>query len=312
MSKYKKLDFKGIKTYSIQERVSKVSTGLFARVLPDNPTCSDFLSGLPQILAGRDFTDFIKAYRRAVDSSAMILSMIGAHVIKVGLSPIFIDALQRGWIGHLALNGAGVIHDTEIALFGSTSEDVAAGLADGSFGMVRETAGFINDAVKKGKSKVGYAEAVAEALAKSGGKYLNLSLLYQAYQLNIPVTAHPAIGTEIIHQHPDVDAQAVGDTSWSDFQIFTRSVSLLDKNSIVMNIGSAVILPEVFLKGLTVARNLGHQALGFTTATFDMIRQYRPALNVVERPAAGGGRGYYFLGHHEIMLPLLFAALKSA
>ncbi len=311
MSKYKKLDFKGIKTYSIQDRISKVHTGVFAGVPPDNPSFHDFFTSLPQILVGKDFTNFLADYQQAISASAMIMAMIGAHVIKVGLSPVLIDALQRGWIRHLALNGAGVIHDTEIALYGCTSEDVAQGLTDGTFGMVKETAQFINGAVKKGKGKLGYAEAVARALAESGGKYLQLSLLYQAYKLNVPVTAHPALGTEIIHQHPDVDPEAVGDTAWSDFQIFTGSVSLLNRNSIVMNIGSAVILPEVFLKGLTVARNLGHQAFGFTTATFDMIRQYRSALNVVERPTAGSGHGFYFIGHHEIMLPLLFAALKS-
>jgi hypothetical protein len=311
MSKYKKLDFKGIKTYSIRDRVSKVHTGTFAGVPPDNPSFRDFLTSLPQILIGKDFTNFLADYQQAINTSALILSMIGAHVIKVGLSPVLIDALQRGWIGHLALNGAGVIHDTEVALYGCTSEDVAQGLSDGSFGMVKETAQFINTALKNGKGKLGYAEAVARALTETGGKYLQLSLLYQAYNLNIPITAHPALGTEIIHQHPDVDPEAFGDTAWSDFQIFTRSVSLLNKNSVVMNIGSAVILPEVFLKSLTVARNLGHQAFGFTTATFDMIRQYRPALNVVERPTAGGGHGYYFIGHHEIMLPLLFTALKS-
>jgi hypothetical protein len=311
MSKYKKLDFKGVKTYSMQDRISKVHAGVFAKVLSDHPTCRDFISSLPQILVGKDFTDFIMAYREAIESSSMILAMIGAHVIKVGLSPLLIDAMQRGWIRHLALNGAGVIHDVEIALYGRTSEDVAQGLADGSFGMVKDTAQFINNALKAGKGKLGYAETVARAISDSNGKNLSLSLLYQAYKLNVPVTAHPALGTEIIHQHPGVDPEAFGDTAWSDFQIFAKTLSQLDKKSVVMNIGSAVILPEVFLKGLTIARNLGYQAYGFTTATFDMIRQYRPALNVVERPTAGGGHGYYFLGHHEIMLPLLFAALKS-
>jgi len=204
-----------------------------------------------------------------------------------------------------------VIHDIEVALYGCTSEDVAQGLHDGSFGMVRETSQFINQAVKKGKGKLGYAESVARALSTAKIKYPQLSLLLNAYKLNIPVTAHSAIGTEIVHQHPNVDPQALGDTSWSDFQIFTHTVSTLNKRSIVLNVGSAVILPEVFLKGLTIARNLGHPAHGFTSATFDMIRQYRPAVNVVERPTAGGGHGYYFLGHHEIMIPLLFAALKS-
>jgi deoxyhypusine synthase len=311
MSKYKKLDFKGIKTYSIHDRVSKVHSEQFAKVLQDNPSFKDFFSSLPQLLTGKDFTHFIAAYRQAIETSSMILFMIGAHVIKVGLSPLLIDAMQRGWIRHLALNGAGVIHDIEVALYGCTSEDVAQGLHDGSFGMVRESTQFINQAIKNGKGKLGYAESVAQALTTADVKNPHLSLLYTAYRLNIPVTAHSAIGTEIIHQHPDVDPQALGETAWSDFQIFTHSVSSLNKNSIILNIGSAVILPEVFLKGLTIARNLGHQAYGFTTATFDMIRHYRPAVNVVERPTAGGGHGYYFLGHHEIMLPLLFAALKS-
>jgi hypothetical protein len=311
MSKYKKLDFKGVKTYSIHDRLSKVHIDQFAKVVNDNPSFRDFFSALPQLLIGKDFTSFIGAYRQAIDTSTMILLMAGAHVIKVGLSPLLIDAMQHGWIRHLALNGAGVIHDIEVALYGCTSEDVAQGLNNGSFGMVKETAQFINQALKKGKGKLGYAESVARALSEVKVKHPQLSLLLNAYKMNIPLTAHSAIGTEIIHQHPDVDPQALGETAWSDFQIFTHTVSTLNKNSIVLNIGSAVILPEVFLKALTIARNLGHQAYGFTAATFDMIRHYRPTVNVVERPTADGGHGYYFIGHHEIMLPLLFAALKS-
>jgi len=310
MSKYKKLNFKGVKTYSIFDRVSKVHIEEFAKVLDDKPSFKDFFASLPKLLIGEDFIKFVGAYRQAIDSSAMILFMAGAHVIKVGLSPVLIDAMQHGWIRHLAFNGAAVIHDIEVALYGCTSEDVAQGLQDGSFGMVRETSQFINQAVKKGKGKLGYAESVARALSTAKIKYPQLSLLLNAYELNIPVTAHSAIGTEIVHQHPNVDPQALGDTSWSDFQIFTHTVSTLNKRSIVLNVGSAVILPEVFLKGLTIARNLGHPAHGFTSATFDMIRHYRPAVNVVERPTAGGGHGYYFLGHLEIMIPLLFAALK--
>ena len=311
MSKYKKLDFNGVKTHSLADRSSKVGTGDFAKVLNDQPSFQEFISSLPQILVAKDFTDFIGFYRKAVQSRSTILFMMGAHVIKVGLSPLLIDAMQRKWVSHLAMNGAGVIHDVEIALCGATSEDVAQGLQNGSFGMVKESTHLINDAVKKGKGKYGYAEAVAASLEKEGAPYLELSLLYHAYRLQIPVTAHTAIGTEIIHQHPDVDAQAIGDTSWSDFQIFTHTVSTLNEKSIVLNAGSAVILPEVFLKALTVARNLGHPSFGFTTATFDMIRHYRPTVNVVERPTQGGGHGFYFIGHHEIMLPLLFTALKA-
>jgi hypothetical protein len=237
--------------------------------------------------------------------------MIGAHVIKVGLNPVLIDAMKNGWISHLAINGACVIHDVEIAIWGSTSEDVAEGLEDGSFGMAEESTKLINDAVSRGKGKLGYGEAVAGALETTGGPNLELSLLYNAYKLDIPLTVHSALGTEIIHQHPGVDGAAVGDTSWTDFRVFSNSVSRLDDKSVVLNIGSAVIMPEVFLKALTVVRNLKHNAYGFTTATFDMIRHYRPTVNVVQRPTQKKGQGYYFIGFHEIMIPLLFAAMKT-
>jgi hypothetical protein len=311
MSKYKKLDFKNVKTYSIRGRKSKVSLTDFAKPAEKDQSIYRFIDSLPNILTGKSFKEFLDDYIHALNLNSSVLLMMGAHVIKVGISPIIIDAMKRGWITHLALNGACVIHDVEIALWGITSEDVAEGIEDGSFGMARESTEFINEAVKKGRGKVGYGEAVAQALKKSDGPYLDYSLLYNAYQLDIPFTVHSALGTEIIHQHPSVDGAAVGETTWTDFQIFTKNVSTLDKNSVVLNIGSAVIMPEVFLKALTVARNLGHPAFGFSTATFDMIRHYRPMVNVVERPTQKAGKGYYFIGHHEIMLPLLFAALNS-
>jgi len=311
MSKYKKLDFKDIKTYSITSRKSKVSLTDFAKPPEKDQSIYRFIDSLPNILIGQSFKDFLDDYVRSIKLNSSVLLMMGAHVIKVGISPLIVDAMKRGWITHLALNGACVIHDVEIALWGITSEDVAEGIEDGSFGMAKESTEFINEAVKKGRGKVGYGEAVAEALDKSDGPYLDHSLLYNAFKLDIPFTVHSALGTEIIHQHPSVAGAAVGEATWTDFQIFAKNVSTLDKNSTVLNIGSAVIMPEVFLKALTVARNLGYPAFGFHTATFDMIRHYRPTVNVVERPTQKAGKGYYFIGHHEIMLPLLFAALKS-
>jgi hypothetical protein len=311
MTKYKRLELDGVKTYSLKDRESKVSSAEFADVLDANPTVKQLFDSLPEILVARDFKKFVQAYLNAILRSGEIVLMMGAHVIKVGLTPLIIDAMKRGWITHLAINGACVIHDVEIAIWGFTSEDVAAGLTDGTFGMARESTHFINNSVSQARGKMGYGEAVAEALYKQGGPNTNLSLLYNAYELGIPLTVHSALGTEIIHQHPNVDGAAIGDTSWTDFKVLLNSLSKLDGNGIVMNIGSAVIMPEVFLKALTVVRNLGHPAHGFSTATFDMIRHYRPTVNVVQRPTQGTGKGYYFVGHHEIMIPLLFSILKS-
>jgi hypothetical protein len=311
MSKYKKLDFKNVKTYSLKSRKSKVALTDFAKPSEKDQKIDVFIDRLPDILIGQSFKNFLDDLTNSIKLNSSVLLMMGAHVIKVGISPLLIDAMKRGWITHLALNGACVIHDVEIALWGITSEDVAEGIEDGSFGMARESTEFINEAVKKGKGALGYGEAVASALEQSNGPHLEYSLLYNAYNLNIPFTVHSALGTEIIHQHPSVNGAAVGDTTWTDFQIFTKNVSTLDKNSTVLNVGSAVIMPEVFLKALTVARNLGYPAYGFSSATFDMIRHYRPTVNVVERPTQKVGKGYYFIGHHEIMLPLLFAALHS-
>ena len=311
MTKFKKIDLRDVTTYSIKSRKSKVSLNDFAKPSFKDQTIDQFINNLPSILSGKSFKEFLENYLLSIKSNSTILLMMGAHVIKVGLNPLIIDAMNKGWITHLALNGACVVHDVEIALWGITSEDVSEGIEDGSFGMAKESTEFINKAVSKGMGSMGYGEAVASALDRSKGSYLEQSLLYNAYQLNIPFTVHSALGTEIIHQHPSVDGAAVGDTTWTDFQVFTNNVSTLDKNSTVLNVGSAVIMPEVFLKALTVVRNLGFPAFGFSSATFDMIRHYRPTVNVVERPTQKFGKGYYFIGHHEIMLPLLFAALNS-
>ncbi len=310
MSRYKKLTFDHIKTYSIRERYSKVGIGDFATEVSRQSTLEEWLNALPEILIGKEFREFVRRFRDALDRKLPVIWMMGAHVIKCGINPLIIELLRRGHISHLAMNGAGVIHDVEVALWGITSEDVAAGLQDGTFGMAKETAEFINGALTDnlGNDK-GYGEVVAEKLANTKAPNGQLSLLLAAWEHGIPLSVHPALGTEIIHQHPNLNGAAFGEKALLDFQLFTRSLTELKKDSIVVNAGSAVIMPEVFLKALTVVRNLGYPAFEFYTAVFDMIRHYRPAENVMHRPTLGGGKGYYFVGHHELMLPLLIGLL---
>ncbi len=311
-SKFEKFSFKKVKTFSIKDRFSKVRTEDFARPTSGQDNLKTFFDSLPDILAAKDFREFTSHYRKAISGKKFVLWMAGAHTIKCGLSPIIIDLMKNGFINHLALNGAGAIHDVEVSMWGITSEDVAVGLKDGSFGMAQETADFINSAVSEEMgSDAGYAEILGRKLEELQAPNSHLSLLATAYRLNIPITLHPALGTEIIHQHPSLDGKAFGEKSLLDFQLFTKSVSRLEEGSIVLNIGSAVILPEVFLKSLTVVRNLDYPAYGFFTAVFDMIRHYRPTVNVMQRPTQDSGKGYYFIGHHEIMIPLLAAFLKS-
>jgi len=310
-SRFKKLDFQKVKTYSIHDRFSKVTPQDFAKIISSKSTIKHFLDSLPEILVGKDFKEFIRLYLKAIKEKNTIIWMIGAHTIKCGLSPLIIELMKEKKITHLAMNGAGAIHDVEIAMWGKTSEDVASGLKDGSFGMARETAEFINNSLTENRdSNKGYGEILGEKLVRVNAKNKELSLLTMAYLEEIPLTLHPALGTEIVHQHPNFDGAAFGEKSLLDFQVFSDSLSKLNKGSIVCNIGSAVILPEVFLKALTVVRNLGYPAFGFYTAVFDMIRHYRPTVNVMQRPTQNGGKGYYFIGHHEIMIPLLAAALQ--
>lgn len=310
MSRFKKLTFEEVETYSITERFSKVGVGDFAKPLKRTSTLEDFLYALPEILIGQDFREFIAHFRRAIREKNAIIWMMGAHVIKCGINPLIIELLRRGYISHLAMNGACVIHDVEIAMWGITSEDVAAGLQDGTFGMAQETAAFINEALTANKNnQKGYGEAVGEKIIAANAPNRGLSLLAACLEHNVPVSIHPALGTEIIHQHSNLDGAAFGEKSLLDFQLFTHSLTTLKENSIVINAGSAVIMPEVFLKALTVVRNLKYPAYGFYTAVFDMIRHYRPSENVKYRPTLSGGKGYYFVGHHEIMLPLLIGLL---
>ena len=238
--------------------------------------------------------------------------MAGAHVIKCGLNPILIELIRKKVITCICLNGAGIIHDFEIALQGKTSEDVAKNLRNGKFGMGRETAEFINNAIKEGVSSgLGLGYAVARKISSSKLRYKNLSLLYNAYKYKIPVSVFVAIGTDIIHQHHSFDAGLTGQGSLRDFYSLVDSVIDINNAGVVLNFGSAVVLPEVFLKALNLARNLGSKVANFTAANFDMLYQYRPAQNVVNRPVESGGRGYYIVGHHEIMLPLLAWAITE-
>jgi hypothetical protein len=274
--------------------------------MPKNATFRQFIDSLPDVLIGTNLKELIKAINQAYNRKKAILWAFGAHVIKCGISPIIIELMKKGIISAVALNGAGIIHDFEIALIGQTSEDVKENLSDGSFGMAYETGAFINQAIKDGaKDDIGIGEAVGKMISTQKLKYRQYSILYHGFELNIPVTVHVAIGTDIVHQHPDASGEAIGKGSMIDFRIFTNQVAKLGNGGVFLNIGSAVIIPEVFLKALTIARNLGYKVEGFITANFDMFTHYRPMTNVVKRPILKGGRSFSFIGHHEIMIPLL-------
>ena len=267
-----------------------------------------FLDALPDILVARDFRRVVSAIVKAAREQRGVVLMLGGHVVKTGLSPVIIELMRRKIVTHLAMNGSAAIHDYEVARFGATSEDVAAGLRDGTFGMADETGRGLNGAFAEGqKNRLGMGEAVAVALAgESSLANPELSLLLQAYRLGIPATVHAALGAEIIHQHPSADGAAIGDTSLRDFRRLAASLPSLHEGGVVLNVGSAVIMPEVFLKALTIARNLNEgRPVGFTACDLDMQRHYRPRVNVVQRPVLAGGEGYEITGHHEIMVPLL-------
>ena len=314
MTKYKikPLSPDKVKTYSLKSRKSKVGTQTFAKVLAGNETISTFVDSLPEILAGKDFKTLIKKAKKAKEGNKPIIFAMGAHVIKVGLNPLIIDLMKLGWINALALNGAGIIHDFEIAFAGQTSEDVAVQIKDGSFGMARETGEYLNRAIAKGSKKnLGLGEAVGEMISSSDFPHKDLSLLSCAYDFNIPVTVHVALGTDIIHFHPEVNGADVGKISLKDFFLFCSLVERLDGGGVYVNVGSAVVLPEVFLKAVSFVRNRGSVLNNFSTAVFDFNLHYRPHENVVRRPLMNKKDGFYFIGHHEIMIPLLAASLKS-
>lgn len=314
MSKFQQIDLQKVKTISIKSRKSKVTPKDFAKPLGSSrASFEDFMQSLPQILVGKELRELVESIVQAHKKKKPIILMMGAHVIKVGLSPIIIDLLKSGLITHIAMNSAASIHDVETAMWGHTSEDVAVNLMSGTFGMSKETGDFINNALIAGMKETsdGYGETLAKKIIAMNAKNENVSILANCYLSNVPVTVHAAIGTDIIHQQPTMNGAATGELSYRDFKVLIHSVKNLTNGGVVLNFGSAVIMPEVFLKALTVARNLGYKAKGFTTANFDMIRQYRPQVNVVERPTQKYGKGYNFVGHHEIMFPLLAAMIKS-
>ncbi|MCG9129262.1 hypothetical protein JT359_16855 [Candidatus Poribacteria bacterium] len=306
------IDMSAVSTYSLKDRISKVSVKDFAKISDHNIDISSLLNCLPNLLKGEQFLHLVDCIVSAYRKEKSVIVMMGGHVIKCGLSPLLISLVKKGVISGFVFNGASSIHDFEIALIGETSEDVSEYLQDGKFGMWEETGKLMNDAIiSAAESDIGMGEALGKLLIDINAPYNEYSLLATGIKYNIPITVHVAIGTDIIHQHPSANGAAIGQASFTDFQLFTQSIIELEDGGVIMNFGSAVILPEVFLKALTIARNLGHTISNFTAADFDMIQQYRPSENVVRRPTEMGGTGYTFTGHHELMIPLLFQAILS-
>jgi len=303
------LDFSKIRTYPVAHRANKVAVEAFAMPHTAGASFASFLDALPDFLAVMDLRHVVGAIVSAVKNGRPVLLMMGAHAIKVGLNPIIVDAMRRGLVNAVAFNGAGAIHDFELCYHGETSEDVQHGLNDGSFGMVDETGRMMNAALADGVARgLGAGRALGERACAFPNRHL--SIMAAGVEIGAPVTVHIAIGTDIIHQHPTTSGAVLGEASYRDFQTFASVCAQLE-GGVVLNVGSAVIMPEVFLKALTIARNLGHKVEKFTTATFDMTRHYRPAENVQRRPTVLGGHGVYITGHHEINLPLLFAAVAE-
>lgn len=309
MKDFPRLDLKNLKSYSIKDRSSKVNRGDFSKPWMKGGSFGDFLAGLPGILAAGDFLRIVDLWARAVRDERTIILAMGGHPVKVGLSPIIIDLMKRGAISLVAVNGSVMVHDSEVAMVGATSEDVGASLGEGRFGMGREANELINASAKAAAEKeMGLGRALGLALVAGGFPYIDDSLFASAAMLDVPVTVHVAHGTDVYYIHPTIDGGALGRAGMSDFKLYAGAVATLD-HGLYINLGSAVVLPEVFLKALTLTRNLGYPVGDLTTVNMDFIRQYRPMVNVVNRPTAEGGQGFHLTGHHELMFPLLAAAL---
>lgn len=311
----REIDLARVRTVPVAGRPNKVRTEEFAAPPGEDRSFAAFLRAPPDVLKAQDLRKVIDAVVGAAKRKRAVIVMLGGHVVKTGIGPVLVDLMKRGAITHLAMNGSAAIHDYEIARFGGTSEDVAAGLKDGSFGMAEETGRGLNEAFITGmKHGWGMGESVARALeAQTGMAHPEHSIILAAHRKWLPVTVHAALGAEIIHQHPAADGAAIGDTSHRDFRRLAASCEDLHQGGVVLNLGSAVIMPEVFLKALTVARNVnGGKPTDFTAADFDMQRHYRPRVNVVQRPVLAGGAGYEITGHHEILIPLLGWAVAEA
>ena len=314
MSRYsdQPLSFEGLKTVPIDARGGKVGVGDFARPYREGEGVAGWIESLPKILAADSFRGVVDAMRRARAEKRAILWGMGGHVVKCGLADVLLDLMRRGWVTGFVMNGAASIHDFEIAIAGQTSEDVEAVLPDGRFGAAEETGREMNAAITEGsRDGIGMGEALGRALQKlAKPQFAPHSLLYSAYQASVPVTVHVAVGADTPHTHPAADGSAIGAGTHRDFRLLCSMVRGLDQGGVYLNVGSAVVLPEVFLKAVSVVRNLGYPLAGFTTVNFDFLQHYRPKVNVVERPhAKSGGRGFAITGHHELMIPLLAAAL---
>lgn len=308
MSRYREVDLSAIRTVGIDERASKVRVTQFGRVAPWEGARA-WLDRLPDLLAAEQMKQLVADLRAARAAGRPCVWMLGGHVMKCGVSPYLVDLLRRGFVTHFASNGSLSIHDVEVSLFGRTSEDVADTLERGVFGMVRETAGFMCSALESGRARrEGMGECLGRSLVEASAPYREASLLAAAYQAAVPFTVHVSLGGDILHQHPGADGATLGELSLRDFRILAATLEGISKG-VVVNLGSAVVMPEVFLKALTVARNLGAPAVDFTTANLDMIQHYRPTENVLRRPTQSSGRGLALTGHHEILVPLLHAFL---
>jgi len=307
---YEEFDLSGVRTYPLASRHSKARAEDFARPVQKGSSFAAWLDALPNMLGAADLRRVVRAIVDARQRRAGVMWGIGAHVIKTGVSPVLIDLMTRGYVSALAMNGAGVIHDFEIALSGATSEDVDEALGPGRFGMAEETGRLLNEIVGSGSAKgLGFGQAVAAYLAEQSPAHADRSLLVAADRLKVPVTVHVALGTDIVHMHPDASGAAIGDASLRDFRYFVSSVARLT-GGVYLNCGSAVVLPEVFLKAVALARNQGVSLDGLTTVNIDFVRLYRPQTNVVTRPVAGtSGLGINLVGHHEILIPLIAAAV---
>jgi hypothetical protein len=307
---YEEFDLSGIRTYPLKSRPSKAHVEDFARPVASGSGIAAFLDSLPNVLAAADLKAVARIVAGAATDDRGVVWGLGAHVIKTGLGPVLIDLMERGFVSAIATNGAAVIHDFEIALSGATSEDVDRTLGPGTFGMADETGRLLNRAINEGVSRGrGIGEAIAEYLHERGPQHARTSVLATAGRLRIPVTVHVAVGTDIIHMHPAASGAALGEGSLRDFRYLVTNVARLERG-VFLNCGSAVVLPEVFLKAVALARNRGIPLAGLTTVNLDFIRGYRPETNVVSRPTAGtDGHGYSLVGHHEIMIPLLAAAI---
>jgi len=306
---YEEFDLSGVRTYPLKSRKSKAKAEDFARPVASGATVQQFLAALPNVLAAADLRAVASAIVDARRRGAGVVWGLGAHVIKTGLGPVLIDLMERGFVSALATNGAAIIHDFEVALAGATSEDVDEALGPGQFGMADETGRLLNGAINDGVARgFGIGRSVAEYLHERQPQHVRSSILAAAARLAIPVTVHVAVGTDIIHMHPLASGAALGEGSMRDFRYFVSNVARLERG-VYLNCGSAVVLPEVFLKAIALARNRGVPLTGLTTVNLDFVRLYRPQTNVVARPTAGIGRGYSLVGHHEIMIPLLAAAI---